>query len=44
MDDFEDIDVAGLEVERLQCGESIPRPLDAVSADLGLAASSFERS
>jgi predicted DNA-binding protein len=36
MDDLEDIYFAGQEVERLQRGESSARPLDAVSADLGL--------
>jgi predicted DNA-binding protein len=36
MDDLDDIYFAGQEVERLQRGESSARPLDAVSADLGL--------
>ena len=36
MDEIEDIYLACLEIERLQSGESATRPLDAVSADLGL--------
>jgi predicted DNA-binding protein len=36
MDDLEDLYLAGLELERLQSGESTARSLDDVSAELGV--------